>query len=542
MRKLLDTIIFVCLAAAFSCAGVYGQSTEAVLTPAAEYAEIPTRAEALARAAMDSSSQASETSGRRPKVQRTPLEEDIHAHEDGGLESIVVRPGPLLSFPSGADTYHSIPAEESTGSYSLSTEIVQSGDFSVQQAEGTYGHYDGEPLVDLRSFLPAPRLQDKQNCVAYAIGYASYSCQVCQERRGEKPSDPQSIFSPSFIYNTLSKNADDGLHVTQAIDFIREFGCATLHTMPIEQQEALLAANTEASLYCAIDHQKATGIKDIRAYLQEGYPVILVIRSDAEFISGKFAEPYNWDKSKVTQKIMPHAVCAVGYDDDRKAVLVMNSYGSDWNEDGFCWVSYDTLQTIPENRGQVPDEDLPFWCVEAHVAIVKEMSPSVGLKYPKFKVDFQLRQGALFNGSLKVTFDPLKFKEWYIDDLTTNQETIFILRRDQSVFGLANRKEFVFDEAHAIWTNLKAGLPSETKFNMIAAADGTPLFAITNKGVLVQLQSANNLWKAVEMPGTDQLTFVDLRDNRNSNVTATTSDGRIFRFGSNAEWRELPTK
>ena len=77
---------------------------------------------------------------------------------------------------------------------------------------------------------------------------------------------------------------------------------------------------------------------------------------------------------------------------------------------------------------------------------------------------------------------------------------------------------------------------------MIAAADGTPLFAITNKGVLVQLQSANNLWKAVEMPGTDQLTFVDLRDNRNSNVTATTSDGRIFRFGSNAEWRELPTK
>lgn len=35
-----------------------------------------------------------------------------------------------------------------------------------------------------------------------------------------------------------------------------------------------------------------------------------------------------------------HAVCAVGYDDEKKSVLVRNSWGDDWGEKGYCWVPY----------------------------------------------------------------------------------------------------------------------------------------------------------------------------------------------------------
>ena len=35
-----------------------------------------------------------------------------------------------------------------------------------------------------------------------------------------------------------------------------------------------------------------------------------------------------------------HAVCIVGYDDDKQAWLAKNSWGNDWGEQGFFWIGY----------------------------------------------------------------------------------------------------------------------------------------------------------------------------------------------------------
>lgn len=35
-----------------------------------------------------------------------------------------------------------------------------------------------------------------------------------------------------------------------------------------------------------------------------------------------------------------HAVCLVGWDDDRGAWLVKNSWSTSWGEDGYIWVAY----------------------------------------------------------------------------------------------------------------------------------------------------------------------------------------------------------
>jgi len=34
-------------------------------------------------------------------------------------------------------------------------------------------------------------------------------------------------------------------------------------------------------------------------------------------------------------------MCVVGYDDRRQAIRLMNSWGRDWADGGYCWVSYD---------------------------------------------------------------------------------------------------------------------------------------------------------------------------------------------------------
>lgn len=505
------------------------------LTPGDEYARIPTRSEALAK---EPKTPTLLISGRRPKVERTPLTKnlgnfDTSSGSNGGLV--------LGSIP----TTPSRPDRSASDEESIETSRVV--EISKVLGEGSYGHYDEPKELDLLKFLPAPRKQQQQNCVAWAIGYANYSCQICQQRLVESPTAPHDLFSPSFIYNTLSPDKDEGLYVGEAVDFIKKYGCATLGTMPIGDSHPSQSARKEAALYRALDHQKAAGIDDIRAYLQDGYPVILVVRLDEELDTGEFEGVYSWDESKMTKQIRPHAVCAVGYNDEEKTVLVMNSEGKDWHKTGFFEVSYDTLTTIPTNRGglrsngaPVRDDELPFWCVEAHVVMVKERTPSVSLEFDDFEVNFRVQGKMVVNGTSVVTFDVSKNAEWKIRDVTTNQETIFLLREDQLVVELNNKKEYVFDDdAYPKWLHLTNGIPANSRVSMIAANTGTPLFAITNKGALLKREIKKNAWE-VEKPAADQdLNFVDLRDHDQSYVTATAANGRIFRFESQTGWQDL---
>lgn len=49
-----------------------------------------------------------------------------------------------------------------------------------------------------------------------------------------------------------------------------------------------------------------------------------------------------------------NALCAVGFDDTRRAFLLMNSWGEGWGAQGYCWVSYDLMQNVgPDERNFV---------------------------------------------------------------------------------------------------------------------------------------------------------------------------------------------
>jgi hypothetical protein len=63
-----------------------------------------------------------------------------------------------------------------------------------------------------------------------------------------------------------------------------------------------------------------------------------------------------------------HAMCIVGYDDARQAYKVRNSWGSDWGENGYMWMSYSVLDT-DANVGCYVVEDAYDPAVVSHITL-----------------------------------------------------------------------------------------------------------------------------------------------------------------------------
>ncbi len=67
-----------------------------------------------------------------------------------------------------------------------------------------------------------------------------------------------------------------------------------------------------------------------------GFSVSTVFESDAVARTGRLNLPKRGEKN-----LDGHAVCAVGYDDREKRLLVRDSWGADWGMQGYFTMPYD---------------------------------------------------------------------------------------------------------------------------------------------------------------------------------------------------------
>jgi C1A family cysteine protease len=85
-------------------------------------------------------------------------------------------------------------------------------------------------------------------------------------------------------------------------------------------------------------------IDEIKAQLERGNPVIAVFRVSAAFKD--LHSSANFDEANFTsepgEEVM-QPLTIVGYDDERQAACVMNSWGSNWGDHGYAWITYPTL-------------------------------------------------------------------------------------------------------------------------------------------------------------------------------------------------------
>jgi hypothetical protein len=222
--------------------------------------------------------------------------------------------------------------------------------------------------VSLLQYAPKRLSQGRQgSCTAWASAYAAATI-LHAAASGE---DPNKIaFSPSFVYNQITRGNCTGTHIGQTLDKLSKEGTLTLAEFPYtdrscsttpDRQQMQKAVNYKLRGYnrLTLKHDDyKVDINAIKQNIAQGAPVVVGMA-----VGGTFYDVVGRDTWIPTQKDRAalkrsldgsivddggsdsfggHAMCIVGYDDNYQggAFQIMNSWGENWGDKGVFWMRY----------------------------------------------------------------------------------------------------------------------------------------------------------------------------------------------------------
>jgi C1A family cysteine protease len=209
-----------------------------------------------------------------------------------------------------------------------------------------YKLYEAAPLtslpksVDLRSQMP-PVYDQAQlgSCTANALA-------GCVEHL-------QEVTMPSrlFIYYNERKidgdvNQDSGSTITTGISSLRQYGVCPETVWPYNPGVFTEAppeiAYTDATKDIIGDAMNLHTLEDLKNCLASGFPFAFGFTVYNYFEGPEIAQSgvMRMPNPMSDTVIGGHAVVGVGYDDDKQAILVRNSWGPSWGDQGHFWMPY----------------------------------------------------------------------------------------------------------------------------------------------------------------------------------------------------------
>ncbi|MGF1527650.1 MAG: SUMF1/EgtB/PvdO family nonheme iron enzyme [Candidatus Competibacterales bacterium] len=228
--------------------------------------------------------------------------------------------------------------------------------------------------VDLSSSFPPPGAQGRQfSCVAWG---ATYAIKTYYEKieRGWDLLDEQGqliedrVFSPAFNFNLHKSQTGgrcgEGVLAREILDLLKNVGAVTLSQMPYDPTDpegCTMEPSPEVASVAAqekilgwgrvpVAENRRLQLSDIKGLLARGDPVLIGMQLYQSFedffgFEGLLGATYAPDTQRESY-LGDHAAVVVGYDDERGAFRVMNSWGQDWGEDGFFWFPYQAFEAL----------------------------------------------------------------------------------------------------------------------------------------------------------------------------------------------------
>ena len=224
----------------------------------------------------------------------------------------------------------------------------------LQFALATRGTLPDHLILD--KWLPPVAQQGRQgSCVGWSLAYYAYTYAVSRQRRLDQKNllNPRFEFSPAFIYHQGNKGKDAGMTIEEGCRLLAGVGCSSLVEMPYSDTDYTTppggdalkrAANFRAPGYGYLfDHPGTANPDTLKLALVElQQPFVMGIIVFKDFPHGAVESDYVYDLSIEPTKenfLGGHAICVVGYDESKKAFRVVNSWGPQWGDKGYLWIS-----------------------------------------------------------------------------------------------------------------------------------------------------------------------------------------------------------
>ncbi len=226
----------------------------------------------------------------------------------------------------------------------------------------------------LPSFPPIGDQGMLGSCVAWSSTYYQATHETGLVNGTNNKASNAGVLSPKWTYNMINFGEDNGAYFSDAYALLSQNGATSIANFPYDSDflawdlstlDWISAISKRMGIVKYIAGLDTGNLTSIKSTLNNGHVVTFGTFVDSWVFTTIQSNPNSANKyvgqqavSWMNGAVGPHMITIVGYDDDvwidvngngqvdpgeKGAFLLANSWGTNWGNDGFMWISYDAF-------------------------------------------------------------------------------------------------------------------------------------------------------------------------------------------------------